>query len=155
MPGNGSDLNAEQLSKAVCRRHLTFGWGMLFCFVLLGVILETLHGFKIGWYLDVGNEVRRLMLRLSHAHGTLLAILNIAFALSLAHFEKWPSTRVEGASTALRIASVLLPGGFFAGGLFIYDGDPGLGIILAPFGALAMVLAAYLIFRGALSIPKS
>ena len=154
MPGESSEITDVQMRKMVCRRHLIFGWGMLFCFVVLGVILEALHGFKVGWYLDVGNEIRRLMLRLSHAHGTLMAVLNIAFALSLGHFEKWTMPRIERASIALRIASVLLPGGFFAGGLFSYDGDPGLGIILAPFGALAMVLSTYLIFRGSLSNPK-
>ena len=64
-------------------RHIRFGWFALLLFATLGIILETMHGFKIGWYLDVGNETRRLMWRLAHAHGGLLAIVNIAFALTL------------------------------------------------------------------------
>ena len=38
-------------------------------FGTLGLVLETLHGFKIGAYLDVSNETRRLMWRLAHVHG--------------------------------------------------------------------------------------
>ena len=95
------------------------------------------------------NETRRLMLRLAHAHGTLFAIINIAFALSIEHFGQWSTRRVDLASRALRMASVLLPGGFFVGGLHIYDGDPGLGIVLAPFGALAMVVALVVTVQGA------
>ena len=65
------------------RRHLRFGWYALLGFLILGAFLEGLHGFKAGFYLDVTHETRRLMWRLAHAHGTLLALVNIAFALSL------------------------------------------------------------------------
>ncbi len=114
---------------------------MLVIFVTMGLLLEALHGFKIGWYLDVGNEARRLMLRLGHAHGTLLGLLNIAFAVSIPHLQTWRVERAMFASGTLKIASVLIPGGFIAGGFFIYDGDPGLGIFLLPFGAVALWLA--------------
>ena len=53
-------------------RHLRFGWASLFVFATLGVGLELLHGFKVGLYLDVGNETRRLLWTLAHAHGVLL-----------------------------------------------------------------------------------
>ena len=120
--------------------HLRFGWIMLLIFIVLGAALEVLHGFKIGWYLDVGNETRRMMLRLAHAHGTLFAVINIIFALSVPAWPGWAPNRRDLASRTLRIGSVLLPGGFLAGGFFIYDGDPGLGVFLAPFGALALVM---------------
>lgn len=42
-----------------------------------------LHGFKVGLYLDVDHSARRHMWTLAHTHGTLLALVNIAFALSL------------------------------------------------------------------------
>ena len=64
-------------------RHLRYGWWSLFAWLTLGVVLETLHGFKIGWYLDVDVEMRRLMFTLAHAHGTLLALVNIAAGLTL------------------------------------------------------------------------
>ncbi len=63
-------------------RNLRFGWWSLLVFLSLGAVLETLHGFKIGWYIDVGNETRRLMFTLAHAHGTLLAVVNIAAGLT-------------------------------------------------------------------------
>lgn len=41
-------------------------------------------------------------------------------------------------------ASVLLPGGFFLGGIFIHGGDPGLGIFLVPLGAGFLFLVVLL-----------
>ena len=133
--------------------HLLFGWCMLLVFILLGLALEALHAFKIGWYLDVGNEARRLMLRLGHAHGTLLALVNIAFAVSVPHLTSFHEDRRELASKAMKIASVLLPGGFFIGGFFIYDGDPGLGVFVVPVGALSLLIAVVLISLGARRSP--
>ncbi len=112
---------------------------MLLIFVLIGVFLEGLHAFKVSWYLDVGNDARRLMFRLAHAHGTLLSILNIAFALSLEHLPGLSESRGLNASKSMKISSVLLPGGFFLGGFFIYDGDPGLGVFVVPLGAIALI----------------
>ncbi len=63
-------------------RNLRFGWWSLLVFLSLGAVLEALHGFKIGWYVDVGNETRRLMFTLAHAHGTLLALVNIVAGLT-------------------------------------------------------------------------
>src|SRR5207302_5676038 len=66
-----------------CDRNLRFGWWSLLVFLSLGGLLETLHGFKIGWYVDVGNEMRRLMFTLAHAHGTALALVNLVCRLLL------------------------------------------------------------------------
>lgn len=117
--------------------HLLFGWWSLLVFLSLGVGLELLHGFKLGWYLDAGNEMRRLMLTLAHAHGTLLGLLNIAAGLTLRAVPEF--TLPPSASRALRGAGVLLPLGFLLGGLRIYGGDPGVGIILVPVGALLLL----------------
>lgn len=129
---------------AVARQHLGWGWVMLSIFVLLGMGLEGLHGFKVGWYLDVGQETRRLMFRLAHAHGTLLGLLNLGFAFTVTRLPDQPVRRRTAASRALRIASVLMPGGFAAGGLIVHGGDPGLGVLLVPFGGLALLAAAAL-----------
>jgi len=124
-------------------RHLRFGWWSLLVFLILGLVLEGLHGFKIGWYLNVANESRRLMWTLAHAHGTLLSLVNIALGLSAgaltAGGRPWPRI----VSPSLMAATVLLPGGFLAGGLYIYDGDPGLGILLVPLGAAMLLLAVF------------
>src|SRR5256886_14612409 len=101
-------------------RNLRFGWWSLLVFLSLGGALETLHGFKIGWYLDVGNEMRRLMFTLAHAHGTLLAVVNIIAGLTarnIERFELQPSI-----SFALIWAAVLLPAGFFFGGVLTSRG---------------------------------
>ena len=117
-------------------RNLRFGWWSLLVYLSLGLTLETLHGFKIGWYLDVGNEIRRLMFTLGHAHGTALALVSIAAGLTarnVSGFELRPSV-----SFALIWAAILLPGGFFLGGIVTYGGDPGLGVWLVPVGALLL-----------------
>jgi membrane protein DedA with SNARE-associated domain len=130
-------------------RNLRFGWWALLVFLSLGAALETLQGFKIGWYLDIGNETRRLMFTLAHAHGTLLAAVNIVAGLT--------ARKVDGfalrpsVSFALIWAAILLPVGFFLGGIVIYDGDPGLGVWLVPIGA---ILLFYGIARIALDLSR-
>jgi len=138
-----------QTTQRKADRNLRFGWWSLLIFLLFGGALETLHGFKIGWYLDVGNEMRRLMFTLAHAHGTLLALVNIAAGLtarSVARFDLRPSI-----SSVLIWAAILLPGGFFLGGIVTYDGDPGLGVWLVPVGA---ILLFYSVARIALDLSK-
>jgi membrane protein DedA with SNARE-associated domain len=130
-------------------RNLRFGWWSLLIFLSLGAVLETLQGFKIGWYLDVGNETRRLMFTLAHAHGTLLAVVNIAAGLTARIVDRF--TLRPSVSLALIWAAILLPAGFFLGGIVIYDGDPGLGVWLVPLGA---ALLFYSIARIALDLSK-
>jgi len=101
-------------------RHLRFGWWALAIYVCLGIVLETMHGFKIGWYLDVGNEVRRLMFTLGHFHGTMLALVNIAAGLTIRSVEGFRIKR--SVSWSLIGAAILLPGGFLLGGFVAYDG---------------------------------
>lgn len=122
-------------------QHLRFGWWSLFVFLTLGVVLETLHGFKIGWYLDAGSEMRRLMFTLAHAHGTLLALVNIAAGLTLRAFKDAVLRPLS--SQSLRWGSLLLPAGFFLGGVNVHDGDPGLGVLLVPVGAIALLHGAW------------
>jgi hypothetical protein len=129
------------------RRHLWLGWWSLLGFLVLGLALELLHGFKAGLYLDVQNETRRLMWTLAHAHGALLGLVHIAFALSLPHLPSLDALGRLRTSWCLIGASVLLPGGFFAGGLRVYAGDPGPGIILAPIGATSLLIAVFLAAR--------
>ena len=126
------------------RRHLRFGWWSLLLFATLGLVLESLHGFKVRAYLDVSNETRRLMWTLAHAHGTLLAIIHIVFGLTLRGGSAPALATQRLISTSLFAASVLLPGGFFLGGVVFYAGDPGVGVLLVPAGG---VLLLYAIFR--------
>ena len=141
---NESSAPTPMISAVLERRHLRFGWWALLVFLTLGLVLETLHGFKAEAYLRVSNETRRLMWTLAHAHGTLLALVNIAFALSLRFFPAWPEGRRNFASVSLLAATLLMPAGFFFGGAFIYGGDPGLGILLVPVGGILLFAAVLL-----------
>lgn len=134
-------------NRSFCRVHLRFGWWSLLAFLTLGIVLESMHGFKVGWYLDVSNETRRLMWTLAHAHGVLLSLVHIAFGLTTHVLPTAVGSRRRVASSCLVAASILLPGGFFLGGFFIYDGDPGLGIYLVPVGALLLFTAVFMIAR--------
>ena len=138
------------------RRHLRFGWWSLFVFLLLGATLETLHGFKVGFYLDVSNETRRLMWTLAHAHGALLGLVNVAAGLTLQTLPGVSSNgRIPLASATLVAATVLLPAGFFAGGVSFYSGDPGVGIALVPVGAACLAVGVLLMARAVSAIPES
>src|SRR6516225_6583304 len=102
-----------ELRKRLARRHQIVGWWALLLFLSLGIALETLHGFKIGFYLDPSHRMRRLLWTLAHAHGTLLAVVHIGFALGLMQFGVWTERRLKLASFFLIDALVLLPAGFF------------------------------------------
>lgn len=108
----------------------------LVVFTLLGLVLEALHGFKLGFYLDVDNETRRLLWRLAHAHGALLGLVNIGYALLA---RAWPRLEDGLAGRALLTALWLMPLGFLLGGAFAHAGDPGPAVGLAAAGGVALV----------------
>ena len=130
---------------AVARRHLRIGWLGLVAFVVLGLVLEAFHAFKVPLYLDVGNETRRLMWTLAHAHGTLLSLVQLAVASTAALLGA--DVVSEAASRAMLAGWALLPLGFFLGGIGTFGGDPGPGVFLAPVGALATLLGMVLVAR--------
>ena len=61
MPGESGAVCADTGSSAIllhvdyAQRHLRLGWWSLFIFATAGLVLESLHGFKIRAYLDVSN----------------------------------------------------------------------------------------------------
>src|SRR5438067_2276666 len=77
------------------------------------------------------------------------ALVNIAAGLTARIVERF--TLRPSVSFALIWAAILLPAGFFLGGIVIYDGDPGLGVWLVPVGA---ALLFYSIARIALDLSK-
>lgn len=131
------------------RTHLRIGWASLLLFLSLGIGLEALHGLKLGFYLDVASEPRRLLWTLAHAHGTLLSLVHLGFALTVHLLPDWTGRARGWASWCLTGATVLMPAGFFLGGLFLHGGDPGLGIALLPLGAGLLFAAVVLTLRGA------
>jgi len=137
------------------RRHLRVGWWSFFLFASFGLFLESLQGFKIRAYLDVSNETRRLMWTLAHAHGALLGLVNVLVALSIRIMPEVGLAHRRLTSSALLAATVLIPGGFFLGGVVFYGGDPGLGVLILPIGAVALLFAALLLARAAGSVSAA
>src|SRR6478735_7339808 len=119
------------------RKTARTGWLLLMISLPFGVTLETLHGFKVQAYL--ASEMRREMWRLAHAHGTLLGILClVSAALAEEHIPEANRARVLA---MIRWGAVLMPLGFFLGGVLNSEGDPSLGILLVPPGALLLIVA--------------
>lgn len=131
------------------RKHLLWGWRALGVYLALGIALEVFHATKAGFYLDAGQETRRFLFRLAHAHGTLLAIVNVLYALTDEHLARRTPEAASPrlASPALLAALFLIPAGFFAGGLTVHGADPGLGVALVPPGAAALLLGVFAVAR--------
>ena len=125
------------MSDPSIRKALRTGWALLAVTLPLGLTLEALHGFKVQAYLR--SEMRRELWRLAHAHGTLLGILCLVSGLlAEAHIAEAVRPRVLA---MIRWGAVLMPLGFFLGGVLNSEGDPSLGILLVPAGALLLVVA--------------
>ena len=119
------------------RKTVRAGWLLLAIALPFGVTLEALHGFKVQAYL--ASEMRREMWRLAHAHGTLLGMLClVSAAIADAHIPEAIRARVLA---MIRWGAVLMPLGFFLGGVLNSEGDPSLGILLVPPGALLLIAA--------------
>lgn len=127
-----------------------FGWWSLLCWLSLGLVLESLHGFKVGWYLDAVGEARRLQLTLAHSHGTLLALVCLACAATVKSTDA-TAARHARASWCLRWAAVLMPLGFLLGGVFAMGADPGLPIVLVPVGGVLLFAGVLLCAQLALA----
>lgn len=125
----------------LARRHGRFGWSWLLIGLLFGFTLEMLHGFKASDYLL--DPIRREFWSLAHFHATTLALANLVY-VRWAENDGLPPNRRHLASWALIGGSLLMPLGFFLGGLVHFEGDPGFGIFLAPPGALLILLAVWL-----------
>lgn len=130
---------------------MRFGWLCLGIFTLLGLGLDACHALKVPFYLDAGHETTRLLLRLAHSHGTGLALLNIAYALTA---KAYPAVARPLASTCLLGATILMPAGFFLGGLWAKQ-DPGLGVMLVPAGVLALLAGIFVVARSLKSEPAT
>ena len=127
------------------QRHLRFGFFALLLFLSLGLLLEFFHGYRIGSYLSEETEPRRLMWTLTHAHGTLIALIHIALGASWDRLRPSPHLRI--ASLSLYAAACLMPLGFFLGGLFVYPPDPGVGVVLVPIGGVCLFVGVALVAR--------
>jgi hypothetical protein len=125
-------------------RTLRTGYWLLAVSIPFGVTLEALHGFKVRAFL--ASEMRQELFRLAHAHGTLLGILCLVFA-ALAERNVPEATR-PSVARFLSWGAILMPLGFFLGGILNSEGDPSLGIALVPVGAVLLVVALARCLKG-------
>ena len=114
------------------------GWMSLAAWVVFGLLIEGLIGFRSPALLD--DPVRREMFRLAHAHGTLLNLILIAAAIC-GRLEMIRLSRVT--SVTLGTAVVLLPVGFLLAGIWHFKDDPGVAIFLVPIGAVLLLATAF------------
>lgn len=122
-------------------RHLRLGWWSMLAFVTLGIGLEALHALKSAAYLGVGNETRRFMWTLAHAHGVGLSLVQLGFGVTVRTLLPPLTPLLRRAGHLLTWGSLFVPLGFFLGGLTLHGGDPGIGVVLVPPGAVAIWLA--------------
>jgi hypothetical protein len=117
-----------------CRR---FAWPALLAWATLGLGLEVAHGFKLAPYLDQG--LRRMLLRLAHAHGVVLALVVLAFGASAPALYPDGDAAARRSGRLLRAAALLMPLGFALAAVRPSETDPGLPIVLVPLGAVALL----------------
>ena len=127
------------------RKSMSWGWVLLSVYLPLGLTLEALHALKVPVYLE--SAMRREMWTLAHAHGNLLGLLCLLFAAIGERAIRDDRERAR-VSLWLRVGAVLMPVGFFLGGILNHEGDPSLGIVLVPVGGLALL---YALVRAALA----
>ena len=104
----------------------------------LGLTLEALHAMKVQVYL--GSSLRRELWTLAHAHGNLLGILCLAMAAVGKQLDL-DGERRRRLERWLAVGAWMMPVGFLLGGVLNREGDPSLGIVLVPLGAVFLLVA--------------
>ena len=116
--------------------HLRASLWSLAGFLVMGLGLEAMIGLRVEALVD--DSLRREFFRLGHAHGGLLALVNVVLGWAL---ERLATPRAWASRIRLAAWSgALLVGlGFFGGGLWHGPTDPGPLVLLVPAGALMLV----------------
>ena len=127
--------------------HLRASLLCLTGFLVMGLVLEAMLGLRAPGLVD--DALRREFLRLGHAHGGLLALVNVGLGWALERLTT-PSTWAPRIRLAAWSGSLLVGLGFAGGGLWHGATDPGPLVLLAPAGALMLVtsLLATALLRG-------
>ena len=117
-------------------RHLRLSIALAALFLAMGLWLEAMIGLRMtGW---VDDPLRREFLRLGHAHGGLLALLNLGLGLAMDRLGT-PAAWAATIRAAAWSGALLVGAGFVAGGLLHGPTDPGLPILVVPAGALMLL----------------
>jgi len=128
--------------------------GLCAIFVASGIWLEAMIGLRVSGWVD--HPLQREFLRLGHAHGGILSILNIGLGWGL-HRLQTPDGWARRIRLAGLFGAVLVGLGFFVAGLTHGPTDPGPTILIVPAGALLLVMslaATALVRPGDIEIPS-
>ncbi len=127
-------------------RHLRASLVLVAVFMASGLWLEAMVGLRAEGWLD--DPLRREFLRLGHAHGGLLGLLNLALAWALERLATPPSWAGK-IRLAAWTGALLVGAGFMLGGMLHGPTDPGLPILVVPAGAMILLasLAATALVR--------
>jgi hypothetical protein len=106
-------------------------WLLLTTWLVFGLVLEFLLAIKANSYL--GEDIRREMWRLAHAHGVLLSAITLLCDAQLGWGGKL-------AKPMMIFGAIAMPLGFFLGGCWPSLTDPNELVILAPVGGLTFVV---------------
>jgi len=123
------------------KRCARWGWSSVLAWAIFGLGLEALHALKASIYLD--DELTRLLLTLAHAHGIGLSLVVIVFGGSGVACFGHNESGAQRAARQLFAASALIPIGFVAGAIGHPEGDPSLGVLLTPIGALCLIAGLF------------
>lgn len=118
--------------------HLRLSVALLALFLASGLVLEAALGLRLR---GIGDDpIRREFLRLGHAHGGILALVNLGMAWTMARLatpERWAG-KVRWAGL---LGAFAVGGGFAIGGLTHGPTDPGPAVLIVPAGAMALLAA--------------
>jgi peptidoglycan/LPS O-acetylase OafA/YrhL len=116
--------------------HLRAALWLAAAFLAMGLWLEAMIGLRAAGWVD--DPLRREFLRLGHAHGGVLSLLNVALAWGMERLrtpDAW-ARRIRPAA----IGGALLVGlGFIGGALWHGPTDPGPLVLVVPAGAMMLV----------------
>jgi hypothetical protein len=116
--------------------HLRLSITLVALFMASGLWLEAMYGLRAEGWLD--DPLRREFLRLGHAHGGLLGLVNIALAWALERLQT-PDTWAGKIRVGSLLGALLVGLGFMLGGLVHGPTDPGVAVLAVPAGAMLLL----------------
>lgn len=118
--------------------HLRAAVGLAAAFLAMGLWLEAMIGLRAAGWVD--DPLRREFLRLGHAHGGVLSLLNVALAWAMERL-RTPDAWAKRIRIAALLGAALVGLGFIGGALWHGPTDPGPLVLVVPAGAM-MLLAS-------------
>jgi hypothetical protein len=121
--------------------HLRLSLALIAAFLAAGLVLESMIGLRMEG--AVSDSIQREFLRLGHAHGGILGLVNLgigAAAVRLKIAERW----AKPSRVAAWLGAACVGAGFMLAGWFHGPADPGPAILVVPAGAF-MMLGALLV----------